>query len=673
MNRRIFLLSVLTLALSILPACGNGYNGPPGSSGPLTVQIVQGPPPAITAGGTTGLVANVLYDTKTGQVTWSCAPAGACGSFNPTTTGYQIGTLYTAPDSGPSGALNVPVTITATSVTDSAKSASVQTIIQTGSPALLQGQYAFVLEGFASFGMVGSVTLDGKGNVVSGEADSSANGFYSTVPAITGTYTMDATGQGTLALSLNNTSCCGTLAQTHAINCASISSTAHVCSHLLISEADQFNGLTIGGVGSMDLQTAGPNFTAAQVSGGYSFTLTGFSAAAVKAAGGTGLNGSWGGIFTADGVGTVSGGIFDTSTAGGAPNYSSIPFTGMFTPPDSNGRGTLSWSTNGGTTYAYYIVTPEVLRLTSISNTGYAGNTGSAFGQGSVTTTNAALTGSYVFGDLGFDVPGNAMGAAGQFTTNGSGNITSGIMDLNDSGNSGALTLGLSLAGSTYSISGSPRGTITGPSGQTYNVYLIDPKLNLLDPNNSAAGGGALLLETDSKFSSIGTLVPQTPDSAALQGPYGLMLSDQNNPSHSDGGFVGDLVVIPGTGTFTGEGAFQGMGTNSATLIVGPVAGTFAPDSKNAGRFTGTITTTPAFPNGSLGGTAPGTEQVSYYLANGSQGFIVETDTVAPVTGLVTVQDAPSAAARAAKRAQSQKHRPTERGSMRFADPSAHR
>ncbi len=80
-----------------------------------------------------------------------------------------------------------------------------------------------------------------------------------------------------------------------------------MCSHLVISEADQFNGLTIGGVGSMDLQTAGPNFTAAQVSGGYSFTLTGFSAAAVKAAGGTGLNGSWGGIFTADGVGAITG------------------------------------------------------------------------------------------------------------------------------------------------------------------------------------------------------------------------------------------------------------------------------------------------------------------------------------------------------------------------------
>ncbi|MGD1080563.1 MAG: hypothetical protein ABR881_19770 [Candidatus Sulfotelmatobacter sp.] len=670
MNRRFPLLCLVILALAILSACGSGYDSPPGTTtGTLTVQMAQAPPPAIAAGGTAGIVATVLYDKKNGGVSWSCTPVGTCGTFSPATTGYQIATLYTAPTSGPAGALNIPVTITATSVTDSTQTASATTTVQVATPALLQGQYAFVLEGYASFGMVGSITLDGNGNVVSGEGDASANGFYSTIPSITGTYTLDPTGHGTLALSLNNTGCCGTLAQTHAITCASTK--AGVCSHLLISEADQFNGLTIGGVGSMDLQTAGPNFSAAQVSGGYSFTLIGFSAAAVKAAGGTGLNGSWGGIFTADGAATITDGIFDTNTSGGAPSYSSIPFTGTFTPPDANGRGTLTLSTNGGTSYAYYIVTPEVLRLTSMTNLGYAGNTGSAYGQGTVGTTNAALTGSYVFGDLGFDVPGNAMGAAGQFKANGNGGITAGIMDLNDSGNSGTLDLGLSWAASAYSISGSPRGTITGPSGQTYNVYLTDPGLNLLDPNNSSGGGGALLLETDSTFSAIGTLVPQpTPSSAALQGPYALLLSDQNSPANSDGGFVGDFVVSPGAGTFAGEGAFQGQGTNSATLIVGPVAGTFTADSNNPGRFTGTVTTTPAFPNGKLAGTTPGTEMVSYYLASGSQGFVVETDTAAPVTGLVEVQDPLNVEGTAAKRFDVPQSRPTERGSAQHGHPS---
>jgi hypothetical protein len=318
-------------------------------------------------------------------------------------------------------------------------------------------------------------------------------------------------------------------------------------------------------------------------------------------------------------------------------------------------------------------VTPEVLRLTSTTNLGYAGNTGSAYGQGAVGTTNSALTGSFVFGSLGFDAPGNAIGSAGEFTTDGNGAITAGIMDLNDSGNSGTLDLGVSWAASTYSVSGSARGTITGPSGQTYNVYLTDPNLNLLDPNNSSGGGGALLLETDSTFSAIGMLVPQVdPSSANLQGPYGILLSDQNSPPNSDGGFVGDFVVSPGAGAFAGEGAFQGQGTNNATLIVGPVAGTFAADASNPGRFTGTVTTTPAFPNGDLGGTTAGTEQLSFYLANGSQGFVVETDTAAPVTGLVEGQD-PSASAKVANRlqtAQAREPRSTDHRDKQFGHPS---
>lgn len=671
MNRRVPLLCFVILAYALLSACGSGYDNPAGTgTGTITVQIAQAPPPAMTAGASIGLVANVLYDSKNGGVTWSCAPAASCGTFSPATTGYQITTLYTAPSVGPAGVLNVPVTITATSVTDSSQSASASTILQVGSPALLQGQYAFVLQGYASFGMVGSVTLDGAGNVVSGEADGSANNFYSGVPSITGTYTLDPTGHGTLALSLNNTDCCGTLAQTHAITCVSTSTAAGVCTHLVISEADQFNGLTIGGVGSMDLQTAGPTFSAAQVSGGYSFILTGFSSAAVKAAGGTGLNGNWGGIFTADGVGTISGGVFDASLAGGAPDYSSVPFTGTFTPPDANGRGTLTFTANGGTSYAYYLVTPEALRLTSISNLGYAGNTGSAYGQGSVATTDSALSGAYVFGDLGFDVAGNSMGGAGEFTTDGAGNVTTGITDVNDSGNAGNLLLGQSLAGTTYSISGSPRGTVTGPAGQAYNIYLTDPNLNLLDPNSSTGGGGALLLETDSTFSTNGVVVPQAaPTPSTFEGPYAILLSDQNNPANADGGFIGDFVVSPGTGTFSGEGTFQGQGPNSATLIVGPLTGTFAPDSANPGRFTGSITTTPAFPNASIAGTTPGTELAAYYLASESQGFVVTTDTVAPVTGLVEVQGASSTAAARAARGRGES-RPVGRRGSRQGHPS---
>lgn len=651
MNHRVPLLCVVIFSLAFLAACGSGYDNPPGTTtGKLTVQMVQAPPPTLLAGGTAAVVANTLYDTKNGGVTWSCTPVGACGSFNPTTTAYNVGTQYTAPTNvnGPvTPNLAHSVTITATSVTDSSQTAT--------STISISQQYAFVLAGNGSFGMVGSVTLDGNGNIVSGEADGSANGFYSTIPSITGTYSLDATGHGVISMSLNHTSCCGTLQQTHGI-------TATSNSHLVMAEDDQFNGLTIGAVGSMDLQTAGPAFSASQVSGGYSFTLAGYSGA-------NSANASWGGIFKADGVGNISGGIFDENFGGGT-GYQSLPnlanpnpVTGTFTAPDANGRGTITFSATPDTTtttteYAYYIVTPEVLRLTTVSPVGSAANTGSAFGQGAVGTTNSAVSGNFIFSDFGFtsDANGGESGAAGgQFTTDGNGHITAGIMDLNAFG----VPSTISLAGSTYSIAGSPRGSVIGPAGQTYNIYLTDPTLNLLDPNNPTGAGGALLLETD-VADTIGVVIPQTDTTATLAGGNALILSDQDNLGgccNYDGGYTGQLTVsTTNAGTFAGEGDFQGQGPSNATPIVGPLSGTFSADAANPGRFTGTITTAPAFPLAPVGNTTPGTENVAFYLANGSQGFVIETDTIAPIFGIVEVQGTIQSGAKN-QRAARQSHR----------------
>jgi hypothetical protein len=641
MNRRILAACMTACSLGFLFACSSNYSGPPGSGGgstSLTVQIVQGPPASLTAGTTAGLAANVLNDSKNGGVTWSCAPVGACGTFSPSTTGYEITTLYTAPVAPPNGPVTpnliYSVTITATSVTDSSQSASATlTVPQT---------YSFVLNGYGSFGMVGSVTLDGNGNIIAGEADGSANGFYSTVPSITGTYTLDSTGHGNISMSLNGTSCCGTLQQTHGL-------TATSNSHLVMAEDDQFNGLTIGGVGSMDLQTAGPGYSLSQVTGGYSFTLGGYSGA-------NGANTSWGGIFTADGAGNISGGTFDENIGGGT-GYSSIAFTGTLTAPDANGRGTMTLSATPdtptqSTEYAYYLVTPEVLRLTTVTNTGNAANTGTAFGQGSVATTDAALTGNFIFSDFGFTSVANGGeqgAAAGQFTTDGAGNITAGVADLNAFG---TVTTS-SLAGSTYSVSGSARGTVTTQGGQTYNVYLTDPNLNLLDPNNPSGAGGALLLETDAA-TTLGVVIPQTDTTASISGAYAVLLSDQANPPNSDGGFTGQFTASGGS--FSGEGDFQGSGTNNATPIIGPLTGTYTADGANPGRFTGTITTAPAFPLANVGDTTPGTENVSFYLANGTQGFVVETDSLAPVFGLIEVQGTIQPQGNHKKRATRQSH-----------------
>jgi hypothetical protein len=647
----------------------------------------------MTAGQQLGLVATVFNDKNNAGVTWSCTPANACGSFSPGTTGYEIDTLYTAPVAPANGPITpnlaYTVTITATSVAESSQSAS--TTINVGQ------QYAIVLpSGNGGWGQAGSVTLDGLGNVLGGEVDWESpccgTGNIKVVPtSATGgsSYTLDATGHGTLSLDLAGDF------QVHGI-------TATSNSHLVIAEEDQFNGYTIGAVGSMDLQTAlqaGPSFSGSQVSGGYSFTLSGYSGA-------MGENGSWGGIFTADGTatpispGNITSGIFDENVGNNpvGSGYNSVTgtaglsFTGTYTAPDANGRGVITLSTSPDTPgpcgapppstepactqYAYYIVTPEVLRLAVITNGGKAGNSGSAFGQGSLATpandTNAALTGGFIFSYFGFGDNyngGDSSAAGGQFVTDGSGNVTAGIMDFNvaDGSNPATVTTDTPLTlVNAISISGSPRGTLTTPSGQIYNIYLTDPNLNLLDPNNPSGAGGALLLAANNTSATvpygnaIGVMIPQTDAAATPSGSYAILLSDQRAPG-SDGGFTGDFTVSTTTaGTFSGEGDFQtivnAQGTNTLVLDTGPLSGTFTADASNPGHFTGTIVTTPAFPFG-LGGTTPGTENVDFFLANGSQGFIVETDTIDPIFGVVEAQGTITGGAEAKRpHAQQQQH-----------------
>ncbi|MGC2271006.1 MAG: hypothetical protein WA539_03430, partial [Candidatus Sulfotelmatobacter sp.] len=354
MNRKSLVLPLLLAVALTFTSCG-GEGVPPGAGGAaavnggaLSVQLTIPPAASMVAGQAMGLVANVANDKNNAGVTWSCTPASACGTFSPGTTGYQIDTLYTAPVAPANGPITpdlaYPVTITATSVADTSKSVSATVTVAQ--------QYAIVMyPGNGSFGMVASVTLDGNGNVIGGEADGSANGFYWNAPSITGTYTLDATGHGNLSLSLTNTTCCGTLQQTQGI-------TATSNSHLVLAEEDQFNGLTIGAVGSMDLQTAGPAFSGSQVSGGYSFMLAGYSSL-------MGENGSWGGIFSADGTatsttpGNITGGIFDENVGnnGGGAGYNSevsspaagLKFTGTYTAPDADGRGILTLSTSPDT------------------------------------------------------------------------------------------------------------------------------------------------------------------------------------------------------------------------------------------------------------------------------------------------------------------------------------
>src|SRR5271168_5088944 len=328
----------------------------------LSVVISQFPTQqSVQTGATVSLGATVSNDPSNMGVNWTCSSANttSCGAFAPTQTASGATTMYTAPATLPQ---SPQVTLTATSVKDNTQSASINfTITPPGTQnSRLNGNYTFSLNGqvvSTNLPSVGTVVLDGNGNVTSGEFDQPGEGTnnFTAIP-VTGTYSVGADGRGTMTLSF---SIDGIPGNQLALDFALTSN-----SHGVLVETD---GL-ISASGSLDQQTAGP-FTLSQLTGGYSFAFPGVDIANQTAA-------VSGGIVTADGAGNLTNGTFDLNDAG---TLSSTAFTGSVTAPDAFGRGTFTTS-NGGA-FAYYIVTPRVLRVVETDANFTTG--GSIYSQGS--------------------------------------------------------------------------------------------------------------------------------------------------------------------------------------------------------------------------------------------------------------------------------------------------
>lgn len=570
--------------------------------------------------GTESLEVQVQGDPANAGITLTCTPANACGSFGQTTVSapqngaYTLDFVYTAPANVPSGMV---ATLIATSKADDAQSVGtpVTIINATSAVSTLSGKFVFMNRGIDANGyngIAGSVTLDGQGNVTGGEFDSADPSSVISAailptgsvdvdgnPSVSG-YTLDQFGHGILTMEFNYNATAYQMIY---------SVTATSSAHAMMSEVDEMGDLT----GTLDLQSG--NFSAAQFAGNYSFVSAGENIA-------KSVPMNFGGIFTADGSSSIGPGTLDMNAAG---TYRTGPFTATFTPPDSYGRGTLTFASATPVSFAYYIAGPEVIRLVEIdATTGVTA--GSAYGQGSNSSVNnAQVAGNYVFAMHGYGVNG-ANGLAGQFAADGSGNFA-GVLDSN---NSGAIALASPLTGATYSFSGSARGSVATQDGSfTANVYMIDPNLNLLDPSNPNGGGGGLMLETDANAFDNGLIATQS--AGNLSGDYamgwryrpGTVNGFANN---FDVAVTAALVIGPG-GTFSGEGEWDvvmaGLGPDQ------PMNGTFAADANNPGRYTGTFSPSP-------GADLPTT----YYQISDSQLVMLEMDS-AVADGFLVKQNLP--------------------------------
>lgn len=470
---------------------------------------------------------------------------------------------------------------------------------------------------------MGSVQLDGAGNVLGGVEDVISPVRFDVADPILATtagpgpipdasyYTVDPSGHGTLRLKTQNQ-------ETLDLRFVLTSS-----SHGQIIEVAGDPGS-----GSIDLQQA--PFATTQISGGYSLTMDGIDSATntTKVA--------FGGIFTADGVASVSNVNLDVSTSTAAAIALPVG-TGNFTAPDANGRGTLTIF-GGGWSYqwTYYVVTGRVLRLFENDNVDLMG--GSAYAQGAAGTT---LSGNYAYRHSGWSASGRTV-SAGQLTATTAGTITGGTSDANSGGSPTVPTKGVAVSGS-YMLSSTAPGTmsLTDAAGtSTFDVYVVDPTLNILDPNNPTGHGGALLMHTDASIVGTGMLLPQN-GTGTFTGNYALGLMNSiatSTPNELD--LVG-VITSDGTANFTNGLADydQNNPTNPLPMFAGVLTGTFA---TNAGHFTGGLTVTPPAVTGSYsfipGATTPTTFTVSIYQASVSQAFVIETDTQANAEGVLVQQ-----------------------------------
>jgi hypothetical protein len=562
MNRKLLLIAFTISVALVVTACSSGSKSTPTT--PPTIAISTPPPTSMQVSATATIAATTTNDNGAG-VDWSCTPAGSCGTFSMAHTDSAATTVYTAPSSPGS------ITITAASTKDPSITA-MSTVTINPAAVALTGPYTFYLNGRDAaeqpYGIAGNVVFDGSGNITGGEQDyfdtNNAGTIFSDDPIkpATAAVVFDATGHGTITLT-------PTAAPVETLSVTVVNN-----NHLLISEFDT----NATSAGALDLQTAPSSVP----TGGNAFTFFHESFDVVL-----------GGVLTSDGVSALSPGECDLDFEGILAIDQ--PVSGTFTPPDASGRGTMTIAgpSFAPFQFAYYVVGPEVFRLVG-TNVGSSA-IGSMYGQGSATPnfSAASLSGSFVFGQSGLSDSGPGFAMAGQFTTNSTtGVLSAGVADVNQ--DDGMPAAAGDLTGSTYMVKADGYGGIALPGTTTdglanFGVYLVDPALNIADPNSTTGGGGALMLDLDTNTFGTGFLVPQS-SGATFAGNYAFIQDGFTLSATAFAPFdlIGQ-VVSDGTSSFSGLADFNDVTLTGLHPGV-TLSGTFAADTANPGRSTAQLT-----------------------------------------------------------------------------------
>jgi hypothetical protein len=444
--------------------------------------------------------------------------------------------------------------------------------------ASLNGQYVYQIEGFdfsnpnnvVPYREAGVFTANGNKLITSATDDfSEGTGVFTRVS--TGSYSINNDGTG--SVTFNN----ALLAP------ITLEVTMVSASKVYLVEAD--SAVNAGGIAEKQDLTA----IAAAPAGTFVFREHDVNLNTLQSAA------SVGAFTVASGV--ASNGNKDVNLGG---TLSSLTFTGSFNVPDpatGRGSGTFTDSALSTSTFNYYIVDANNIRL-------LAGDT-NVVGQGRAELQSATptLSGSYAFGSKGDTGALGGVNMAGRFTASG-GNITAGARD---SVQDGGTATNVSFTG-TYAQTPNGRTvlSLTTAANGNYLMWMVSPTRGFFlvnDPNT--VQDGSLDLQLVSSFSN-----------STMNGQFGFAMDGfdvQSTPKDRVGTLQWD-----GSGKLTLNEFTNTAGTPSTATLSGNYA---------------------VSANGRTGASISNlSSNLIFYLVSGNDAYVVQNDPNVELNGTISKQ-----------------------------------
>jgi len=365
------------------------------------------------------------------------------------------------------------------------------------------------------------------------------------------------------------------------------------------------------------------NFSNASLLGQYAFAMSGID----------GVSGAYVariGSFAADGSGHITGGLEDVVNLGNVVPVSQITLANSTYQVLANGRGSITLSASGGGSLQLSVSLQSKAAGFLVQVDGAASTSGSLSLQTPADFAASFLNGKYVFGLSGRSFAGaspSAISLIGQFAADGSGNLTGGVMDVNDS--AFAPTGAKPIPVSTYQLDTNGNGTNFGRGtialdGRTYAFYIVDnTHIRMLEEDAHGATQGDATLQA-------GAIPTQN---SAFQGSFvfltrGFATTGNFGPLARAGRFTAD--GSGGVGKITFDQNSDGH-TASISQSSGVSGASYAIDTANAGSGRGTIT----FHHSSVG-----TLTFVFYLSSPGKAVIQDVSASSLGDGMMLAQAA---------------------------------